>query len=82
MIRSRAVSHAPASFAGFWRKRAGLEDGTKSMAAYDNGLRPTLQHLLAARLAERHGISLRDDPDAGPAGYCARASATTGSGTG
>ena len=61
--QERAVSHAPASFAGFWRKRTGLEDGTKSMASYDNGLRLTLQHLLAARLAERHGISLRDDPD-------------------
>lgn len=61
--QDRAVSRAPASFAGFWRKRAGLEDGTKSMASYDNGLRLTLQHLLAARLAERHGISLRDDPD-------------------
>jgi hypothetical protein len=61
--QERAVSHAPASFTGFWRKRAGLEDGTKSMASYDNGLRLTLQHLLAARLAERHGISLREDPD-------------------
>ena len=61
--QERAASHAPASFTGFWRKRAGLEDGTKSMASYDNGLRLTLQHLLAARLAERHGISLRDDPD-------------------
>ena len=51
------------SFTGFWRKRAGLADGTKSMAAYDSGLRPTLQQLLAARLAERHGVSLRDDPE-------------------
>jgi hypothetical protein len=32
------------------------------MVAYDAGLRPTLQQLLAARLAERHGVSLRDDP--------------------
>ena len=54
---------SPASFTGFWRKRAGLADGIGSAAAYDAALRPTLQHLLAARLAERHGISLRDDPD-------------------
>jgi hypothetical protein len=59
----KAASHFPASFTGFWRKRAGLADGTKYLAAYDIELRPTLQHLLAARLAERHGISLRDDPD-------------------
>ena len=54
----------PVTFTGYWRKRAGLVDGTHSLAAYDAGLRGTLQHLLAARLAERHGISLYDDPDA------------------
>jgi hypothetical protein len=54
----------PATFTGFWRKRAGLADGTRSMTAYDAELRGTLQHLLSVRLAERHGVSLRDDPDA------------------
>jgi hypothetical protein len=52
----------PVTFTGYWRKRAGLVDGTKSMTAYDAELRGTLQRLLAARLAERHGISLQDDP--------------------
>jgi hypothetical protein len=33
------------------------------MTSYDAELRGTLQRLLAARLAERHGISLHDDPD-------------------
>ena len=54
----------PATFTGYWRKRAGLVDGTRSGAAYDAELRGTLQHLLAARLAEHHGVSLRDDPAA------------------
>jgi hypothetical protein len=62
----------PATFTGYWRKRAGLADGTRSMAAYDHELRGTLQHLLAARLAERHGISLRDDPDAARRLLCPR----------
>ena len=53
-----------ASFLGFWRKRSALHDATVSMAAYDADLRPTLQHLLAARLAERHGVSLHADPAA------------------
>jgi hypothetical protein len=53
----------PVTFTGYWRKRAGLVDGTQSMTAYDAELRGTLQRLLAARLAERHGISLHDDPD-------------------
>jgi hypothetical protein len=51
------------SIVGFWRRRAGLTDGIRFMAAYDNGLRPALQHLLAARLAERHGVNLTQDPD-------------------
>jgi hypothetical protein len=54
----------PATFTGYWRKRAGLIDGTRSMAVYDAELRGTLQHLLAVRLAERHGISLHEDPEA------------------
>jgi hypothetical protein len=53
----------PVTFTGYWRKRAGLVDGTRSMTAFDAELRGTLQRLLAARLAERHGISLHDDPD-------------------
>jgi hypothetical protein len=51
-------------FLGFWRKRTVVHDATASMAAYDADLRPTLQHLLAARLAERHGVSLHADPAA------------------
>lgn len=52
------------SFIGFWRKRGMLTDASTSMVSYDNELRQTLQHLLAARLAERHGISLYADPAA------------------
>lgn len=50
------------SFTGFFRKRGELADGTASMSAYDAQLRVTLQRLLAARLSERHGISLYQDP--------------------
>ena len=32
--------------------------------SYDTELRPVLEHLLAARLAERHGVHLYQDPDA------------------
>jgi hypothetical protein len=31
---------------------------------YDSELRPVLEHLLAARLAERHDVNLYQDPDA------------------
>jgi hypothetical protein len=55
---------ARTSFTGFWRKRGMLDDGIASMAAYEMDLRPTLQHLLAAKLADRHGVNLYQDPAA------------------
>ena len=63
-VRRTDAEAVPVSFTGYWRKRTGLIDGTQSLTAYDADLRVTLQHLLAARLAERHGISLDDDPEA------------------
>jgi len=54
-------------FHGFWRTRSDLDDATRSLAAWESGLRPRLTNLLAARLSERHGISLADDPQAAEA---------------
>ncbi len=53
-----------ASSLDFWRRRTRMAEGTQSRGAYNAGLRRTLEHLLASRLAERHGISLYDDPAA------------------
>jgi hypothetical protein len=52
------------SIQGFWRRRSVIKDATENMTVFENELRPTLQHLLAARLSERHGISLYADPEA------------------
>jgi len=51
------------TFARFWRRHSDVQAATRSLAAYDFELRTTLQHLLAARLAERHGVSLYDEPE-------------------
>jgi hypothetical protein len=55
---------ATTSFLGVWRKRVTVRDATARMTSYDAELRPALQHLLAARLAQRHGVSLYADPAA------------------
>jgi hypothetical protein len=60
-LRPRRAS-GRTSFTGFWRKRASVSTATASMVSYDAELRPTLQHLLAARLAERHDVNLYADP--------------------
>ena len=51
------------SFAGYWRTQFELDAGTKSLSAWDLNTKRRLQNLLAARLSERHGISLLADPD-------------------
>ncbi|HYK31675.1 MAG TPA: hypothetical protein VEV63_06920 [Streptosporangiaceae bacterium] len=52
------------SFSGFWRTQFELNAGTKSLNAWDLNTRHRLQNLLAARLSERHGISLLAEPEA------------------
>ena len=52
------------SFTGFWRTQFELTAGTKSLSAWDLNTKRRLQNLLAARLSERHGISLLAEPDA------------------
>ena len=41
-----------------------LRTSIASKGFYQGELRPVLEHLLAARLAERHGVHLYQDPDA------------------
>jgi len=59
-----ATGRPPLRFTGYWRRRSGLLGSTRSAAAFDAELRGTLQTLLAARLAERHGVILYSDPAA------------------
>ena len=70
------------SFSRQWRRRSRLADAQASMTAYEAGLRGQLEHLLASRLAERHGISLYDDPAAARRRSPGAVPATTASGRG
>jgi hypothetical protein len=46
----------------YWRSLSDLRDGVAARAAYEMRLRPALEHMLAARLADRHGVNLYTDP--------------------
>ena len=59
------------TFTGYWRTQSDLRDAMASMSAYDHGIRRRLQNLLAARLAEHHGISLAAEPEAAKAVFLA-----------
>ena len=58
-----------------------MQTSITSQGFYQGELRPVLEHLLAARLAERHGVNLYQDPRR-PAGCCAAARATPTCGRG
>ena len=49
---------------GYSHRRFIVHTAMTSRNYYDSELRPVLEHLLAARLAERHGVHLYQDPDA------------------
>ena len=49
---------------GYSRRRFMVRNAMTSQNYYNLELRPVLEHLLAARLAERHGVHLYQDPDA------------------
>jgi hypothetical protein len=47
-----------------------VQSSVSNRGFYDGELRPVLEHLLAARLSERHGINLYQDPDAARRQFC------------
>jgi hypothetical protein len=49
---------------GYSHRRFVVHNAMTSQHYYDLELRPVLEHLLAARLAERHGVHLYQDPAA------------------
>ena len=59
-------------FRNYWRLQANVREGSQYRTSYESRLGPQLQHLLAARLSERHGVNLYSDPDAARRLLCAR----------
>jgi hypothetical protein len=58
---------------GYSHRRFVVKTAMESKGFYDHELRPVLEHLLAARLAERHGVNLYAYPHAARALLCASA---------
>jgi hypothetical protein len=51
------------TLSGYSHRRFIVQTAMTSRGFYDGELRPVLEHLLAARLAERHGVHLYQDPE-------------------
>ncbi len=65
--RKKPTARALSAYA---QRRLVVETAMSSLAAYNAELRPVLERLLAARLAERHGVHLYTEPAAARALLC------------
>jgi len=61
---------AARALTGYSRRRFVVQTAMTSENYYNSELRPVLEHLFAARLAERHGVHLYQEPDAARAVLC------------
>jgi hypothetical protein len=58
------------SIHGYAQRRFVVNTSYSSRAMYESDLRPALEHVLAARLAERHAVNLYTDPEAAKRAFC------------
>jgi hypothetical protein len=61
--RTAAQKAQARSLSGYSQRRFVVQTSAESLSFYQAELRPVLEHLLAARLAERHGVNLYAAPE-------------------
>ena len=69
-IRRAKDKEVAGAITGYARRRFMVNTSLSSRAFYEADLRPILEHLLAARLSENHGINLYREPAAARAAFC------------
>jgi hypothetical protein len=67
--RAKEKQQARAIF-GYGQRRFVVATSFTSRALYESDLRPVLEHILAARLAERHSVNLYTEPEAARRAFC------------
>jgi hypothetical protein len=63
-IRTLADRPMAQSISGYSRRRYIVQHASETSGFYESELRPVLEHILAARLAEKHDTNLYTDTDA------------------
>ena len=67
--RAKDKQRARAIF-GYSQRRFVVATSLTSRPLYESDLRPVLEHVLAARLAEGHGVNLYTEPEAARRAFC------------
>jgi hypothetical protein len=69
-VRTARAKPKARTLSGYGQRRFVVAMGVRDRAFYESDLRPALEHLLAARLAERHGVNLYTEPAAARQAFC------------
>jgi hypothetical protein len=69
LVAAAAVAGARAIF-GYGQRRFIVATSLTSRPLYESDLRPVLEHILAARLADGHGVNLYTEPEAARRTFC------------
>jgi hypothetical protein len=69
-VRTAATKPTARPISGYAQRRFVVSSGIANSGFYEAELRPALEHLLAARLAQRHGVNLYTEPDKARQAFC------------
>jgi hypothetical protein len=69
-LRQRRDQQKARPIAGYSQRRFVVAASLRSRPVYEGDLRPVLEHVLAARLAERHAVNLYSEPERARQVFC------------
>lgn len=69
-LRLRPDKQQERIISGWSRRRYTVATSVTDRAVYETDLRPVLEHILAARLAENHSVNLYTEPEAARKAFC------------
>jgi hypothetical protein len=69
-VRRAKDKQVARAIAGYGQRKFIVASSVSTRAFYESDLRPVLEHLLAARLAQNHGVNLYTDPAAAQQVFC------------
>jgi hypothetical protein len=69
-LRRKRDKQQARAISGYAQRRFVVATSLTSRPMYESDLRPVLEHVLAARLAENHAVNLYTDPDRARKAFC------------
>jgi hypothetical protein len=69
-LRQQKDKQRARTISGYAQRRFIVVTSLASRPVYESDLRPVLEHILAARLAEHHSVNLYTEPDAARKAFC------------